>query len=255
MNCSRVRKILVLTLLCLASLAASQSLSAGEITGVLGSFRDEEGGFYFGVAVDQPLVWKSPDGQVVKAEFPQLAGLDREASAEAELWTGRRVRITGRPMECHTRHHATPVLWVAEKVILEDYDGTKVAGDGFLTERINLFGVPTEIVIQEQIPEYAKTWSQVRDITLERLNAQTQDNPSLRVALKRINDIQIAIVRKKERALENLAAKTGQRLEEVAFIFQSGEGSKNYPDLQNDTDVVNGLYQIESALIRKLEKK
>lgn len=101
--------------------------------------------------------------------------------------------------------------------------------------------------------QYSKTWSQVRDITLARLNAQPQDKPSLRVALKRINDIQIAIVRKKERALENLAEKTGQNPEEVAFIFQSGEGSENYPDLQNDTDVVNGLYQIESALHLELK--
>jgi hypothetical protein len=251
--CSRIRKNLALPLLFLASLAAPQSLSAGEITGVLGSFPDEEGGSYFGVAVDQPLVWKSPDGQVVKSEFPQLAGLDREAYAEAELWTGRRVRITGRPMERHTRHHATPVLWLAEKVIFEDHDGTKVAGDGFVTERINLFGVPTELVIQKQIPEYSKTWAQVRDITLARLNAEPQDKPSLRAARKRINDIQIAILRKNEKAWENLAAHTGQSLEEVAFIFQSGKGLEKYPDLQNDTDVVNGLYQIESALHLELE--
>jgi hypothetical protein len=130
---------------------------------------------------------------------------------------------------------------------------TVSAGEGFVTERINLFGVPTELVIQKQIPEYAKTWPQVRDITLARLNAQPQDKPTLRTALKRINDIQIAIVRKNEKAWENLAEKTGQSLEEVAFIFQSGEGSEKYPDLQNDTDVVNGLYQIESALILKLE--
>ena len=133
--CSGIRKFLALALLCLACLAPLPILSAGEITGVLGSFRDEEGGSYFGVAVDRSLVWKSPDGQVVKAEFPQLAGLDREAYAEAELWTGRRVRITGRPMERHTRHHAMPVLWLAEKVILEDYDGTKGAGDGFVLLR------------------------------------------------------------------------------------------------------------------------
>jgi hypothetical protein len=248
-------KFLGLAMLCLASLAPLQTLSAGEITGVLGSFPNEEGGSYFGVAVDQPLVWKSPDGQELKSAFPQLAGLDPEAYAEAELWTGRRVRITGQPMERHTRHHATPVLWLAEKVIFEDYDGTKIAGEGFVTERINLFGVPTELVIQKQIPEYAKTWPQVRDITLARLDAQPQDKPSLRVALKRIDDIQIAIVRKKERAWENLAEKTGQSLEEVAFIFQSGKGSEKYPDLQDDTDVVNGLYQIESALMLKLEKK
>jgi len=222
---------------------------------VLSSFPNEEGGSYFGIAVDQPLVWKSPDGQVVKSKFPQLAGLDQLAYVEAELWTGRRVRITGQPMERHTRHHATPMLWLADKVILEDYDGPKVAGDGFVTERINLFGVPTELVIQKQIPEYGKTWAQVRDITLARLNAEPQDKPSLRAALKRINDIQIAIVRKNEKAWANLAAKTGQSLEEVAFIFQSGEGSEKYPELQNDTDVVNGLYQIESALAAKVDKK
>lgn len=246
-------KFLGLALFCLLSLAPLPILSAGEITGVLGSFPDEDGGSYFGVAVDQPLVWKSPDGQVVQSKFPQLAGLDPEAYAEAELWTGRRVRITGQPMERHTRHHATPVLWLAEKVVLEDYDGPKVAGEGFVTERINLFGVPTELVIQNDIPEYEKTWMQVRDITLARLNAEPQDKPSLRVARKRINDIQIAIVRKNEKAWENLAAKTGQSLEEVAFIFQSGKGSEKYPDLQNDTDVLNGLYQIESALMLKLE--
>jgi hypothetical protein len=130
---------------------------------------------------------------------------------------------------------------------------TLSASEDFVTERINLFGVPTELVIQKQIPEYAKTWPQVRDITLARLNAQPQDKPTLRTALKRINDIQIAIVRKSEKAWENLAEKTGQSLEEVAFIFQSGKGSEKYPDLQNETDVLNGLYQIESALMLKLE--
>ena len=253
--CFRIRKFLPLTLLCLFSLAPLPILSAGETNGVLSSFPNEEGGSYFGIAVDQPLVWKSPDGQVVKSKFPQLAGPDQLANVEAELWTGRRVRITGQPMERHTRHHATPMLWLADKVILEDYDGPKVAGDGFVTERINLFGVPAELVIQKQIPEYGKTWAQVRDITLARLNAEPQDKPSLRAALKRINDIQIAIVRKNEKAWANLAAKTGQSLEQVAFIFQSGEGSEKYPELQNDTDVVNGIYQIESALAAKVDKK
>lgn len=222
---------------------------------MLGSFPDEEGGSYFGVAVDRTLIWKSPDGQVVKSEFPQLAGLDREAYAEAELWTGRRVRITGQPMERHTRHHATPVLWLAEKVILEDYDWTKVAGEGFVTERINIFGVPSDLVIQNDIPESGKTWMQVREITMKRLDAALQDKPSMRIARERINDIQIELVRKNEKAMESLSEKTGQSPEEVAFIFQSGEGSEKYPELQNDTDVVNGLFQIESALIRKLENK
>jgi hypothetical protein len=130
----------------------------------------------------------------------------------------------------------------------------QVAGEGFVTERINLFGVPTELVIQKQIPECARTWSQVRDITLARLNAQPQDKPSLREARKRINDIQIAIVRKNEKDWEALAAKTGQSLEEVGFLFRGAVGSKKYPDLQDDSDVVDGLYQIESALMLELKK-
>jgi hypothetical protein len=44
-------------------------------------------------------------------------------------------------------------------------------------------------------------------------------------------------------------------LEDVSNLFQAGEGAKVSPKLQEDTDVLNDLYQIESALILKLEKR
>jgi hypothetical protein len=36
--------------------------------------------------------------------------------AAAMKLMGQRVRITGRPMERHTVHHATPLLWAAEQI-------------------------------------------------------------------------------------------------------------------------------------------
>lgn len=68
----------------------------------------------------------------------------------------------------------------------------------------------------------------------------------LRSAKERINSKQ---------AWEKSAERTGQSLEEVALIFQGVDDSEKYPDLQEDTDILNGLYQIESELIFKLEKK
>ena len=92
------------------------TLPAGEIIGVLGSYVNEEGKSYFGVAVEKTLVLKMPDGQVLRSDTPQLAGLDGSKHAAAVKLIGRRVRITGRPMERHTVHHATPVLWIVEEM-------------------------------------------------------------------------------------------------------------------------------------------
>jgi hypothetical protein len=96
--------------------AALPTLTAGEITGVLGSYVNDEGRSYFGVAVERTLVLKMPDGQVVRSDFPQLAGLDDKKRAAALKLMGQRVRIAGSPMERHTVHHATPVLWVADQI-------------------------------------------------------------------------------------------------------------------------------------------
>jgi hypothetical protein len=96
------------------------NVSAGEITGRLGFFRDEEGGKYFGVAVDRTLVLKSADGGMLRSDFPQLAGLDQKKYEQAVNWNGRRVRVSGEPMERHTVHHSTPVLWLAREVRLAD---------------------------------------------------------------------------------------------------------------------------------------
>ena len=92
-------------------------LAAGEITGVIGSYTDASGRSYFGVAVEHPLVLKASDGSRLKTYFPQLAGLDEKNYAEANRLMGQRARITGRPMERHTVHHLTPVLWLADEVI------------------------------------------------------------------------------------------------------------------------------------------
>lgn len=96
-------------------LGSAQLLCAGEITGVIGSYVNDEGRSYMGVAVEQTLVTKTLDGQHVRSDFPQLAGLDAKKHAEAKRLMGRLVRITGRPMERHTVNHATPVLWLAEQ--------------------------------------------------------------------------------------------------------------------------------------------
>jgi hypothetical protein len=71
------------------------TISAGEITGRLGFFRDEEGAKYFGVAVDRTLVLKSSEGGMLRSDFPQLAGLDQKKYEQAVNWNGRRVRVTG----------------------------------------------------------------------------------------------------------------------------------------------------------------
>jgi len=60
------------------------------------------------------------------------------------------------------------------------------------SERINLYAVPTFIAILDDIQEYGKTWSQVREITLKRVEVQPQDKPSLSAANKRIEKMQVS---------------------------------------------------------------
>jgi hypothetical protein len=98
------------------------TLTAGEITGVIGSYFDELGKSYLGVAVEKTLVMTTPGGQTLSSDFPQLAGLDERNHRAAMQLLGRRVTITGRPMERHTVHHRTPVLWIAEKLRLAEND-------------------------------------------------------------------------------------------------------------------------------------
>ena len=93
-----------------------QTLTAGEIVGILGSYTSDEGRSYLGVSVENTLVLKTPDGAVLRSNAPQLAGLDERKHAAAMKLMGQRVRIAGSPMERHTVHHATPVLWVAEQI-------------------------------------------------------------------------------------------------------------------------------------------
>jgi hypothetical protein len=57
--------------------------------------------------------------------------------------------------------------------------------------------------------------------------------------------MQIALVRKLDKAVEVFAETTGKNPEDVSNLFQAGEGAKVSPKLQEDTDVLNGLYQIE----------
>ena len=102
----------------LVFLGLIHTLPAGQITGVLGSYVNEEGRSYLGVAVEETLVLKMPDGQVLRSDRPQLAGLDEKKRAAAIKLIGQRVSITGRPMERHTVHHATPVLWDVGEVKL-----------------------------------------------------------------------------------------------------------------------------------------
>jgi len=92
------------------------TVTAGQITGVLGSYVNEEGRDYLGVAVEETLVLTLPDGQVLRSDTPQLAGLDAKKHAAAMKLMGQRVRIAGSPMERHTVHHTTPVLWVADQI-------------------------------------------------------------------------------------------------------------------------------------------
>lgn len=96
------------------------ALRAGEIVGILGTYNNEEGRSYFGVAVEKTLELEMPGGQVLRSDAPQLAGLDKKKRAAATKLIGRRVRVTGRPMERHTVHHATSVVWIAEEMKLAD---------------------------------------------------------------------------------------------------------------------------------------
>lgn len=93
-----------------------QTLTGGEIVGILGSYTNDEGRSYLGVSVEKTLVLKMSDGAMLQSDAPQLAGLDEEKHAAAMKLMGQRVRIVGSPMERHTVHHATPVLWVAEQI-------------------------------------------------------------------------------------------------------------------------------------------
>jgi hypothetical protein len=244
----------LIPLLLLASCGLLQTLLADEIIGRLGTFKNNEGDEYFGISVETLLVMKTADGQMLQSVYPQLAGLDQKAYDQARQWTGRRVRVTGKPMERHSMHHATPVLWLADKITLEkEFEPIKPEG-GFVSERINLFGVPTDLMIQQQIYETVRTWSQVREITLEYLDAQPQDKPSLREAEKRLEDIQGKLARKYRTEVEALAAKRGESIWDTAAIFQGAEGSAIAPKTQDTSDILNGLYQIQTALELQNEK-
>jgi hypothetical protein len=126
------------------------TISAGEITGRLGFFRDEEGAKYFGVAVDRTLVLKSSEGGMLRSDFPQLAGLDQKKYEQAVNWNGRRVRVTGEPMERHTVHHSTPVLWLAQEVGLADEAKPSAAA----TQRIE--EVPRGSALRAQLFDLAR---------------------------------------------------------------------------------------------------
>jgi hypothetical protein len=150
----------------------------------------------------------------------------------------------------HLRRFLIPLLLLASCGLMQRLSAQETK---MRSERINLFGVPTDLIIQEDIPESERTWTQVREITLKYLDAQKQDKPSLRVAEKRLYDMQLSLSQKIDATVQDLAAKTGKSLEEVAYIFQSGEGSKIAPETQHDCDLMNGLYQIDTAL--KLKNK
>jgi hypothetical protein len=126
---------------------------------------------------------------------------------------------------------------------------------GFVSEQINLFGVPTDLMIQQKIYETVRTWSQVREITLKYLGAQPQDKPSLREAGKRLETIQINLAQKFDKSVEALAAKRGESLWNTAAIFQGAEGSAIDPKTQDASDILNGLYQIQTALKLKIENE
>jgi hypothetical protein len=160
----------------------------------------------------------------------------------------------------HFRRFLIPLLLLASCGLLqtllagEKFEPIKPEGE-FVSERINLFGVPTDLMIQQQIYETVRTWSQVREITLKYLDAQPQDKPSLREAEKRLQDIRGKLAQKYNKGVRDLAAKRGESIWDTAAIFQGAEGSAIAPETQDTSDILNGLYQIQTALELKNEKK
>jgi hypothetical protein len=244
-----LRRFLI-PLLLLASCGLLQTLLADEIIGKLGNFRNNDGDEYFGIDVEKLLIMETPDGKVLVSVYPQLVGLSQESYDQALQWKGRRVRVSGKPMEKHTVHHASPVLWVADKITIEE-EIEQPKPEGSVLERINLFGVPTDLVIQQNIPDTESTWSQVREITLKYLDAQPQDKPSPPEALKRLDAMHAEFAKKYNKGVKALADKTNISIEEAAFIFQLGKGSEIAPEIKDIRSLVSG-YKSNNSIWLKL---
>jgi hypothetical protein len=120
-------------------------------------------------------------------------------------------------------------------------------------EPIALFGQVLELDIPQRIPECPKTWNQLRAPTLAYLAAQPQTATSPTEAQKLLQNLNKELAKKNNEELVFLATQTKSSVWETASVFQLGQGREIDPELQQNVDINNGLYQIETALEATLQ--
>jgi len=142
-----------------------------------------------------------------------------------------------------------------KKTLITAISGISLAIPLANAEPIPLYGETIDLEINEKLPETTKTWSDVRQKTLTYLKNQDIKTSSLLESQKAIRKLQEEMVAEMDRQFESLAERDGVSVEEVASMFQLGEGGELSKDLQDKSEIVDGLYQIESALIEKIRQE
>jgi len=72
---------------------------------------------------------------------------------------------------------------------------------------------------------------------------------------QRLTIIQNDLAKTIQNEIVALAVHAEKTPEDVAWVFQKGAGEPINPDLQKNMDILNGLYQIETALLTREKKE
>jgi hypothetical protein len=87
----------------------------GEITGKVEFLQSGEETL-LAIRTENPVVMKGEGGEILRAKLLQLAGINQSQWLELKKSVGKIVTAKGRPMEKHTIHHHTEILWLVESL-------------------------------------------------------------------------------------------------------------------------------------------